>query len=310
MEEGQLRARRHTPRRRRKARTHAHQPGSFNKLFSFLLWIHRTQTNKTQATPSSLLSNSVVTCLSLFTYFFTAPKTEEKCRRVFLSHQTTHSRSSQNKLSSLIYIIFFFLIFHVLYAQCPSMRRCGHSPSDPRQLVLRTDGPRSPCTSTLGVCVTWSELEGGGGWARDNAALPLVTRGWLCLHMECTTAVTSHIRVVLFCFLTKDRALAWCTVFYQTQGLSVPNPRLIYFDTFQRSYVVFYKCVSLSVNSSQMRKSPSVISFRQLLVVQQMYALECTILENQPPVTSQRAASPRRYLSSVSERHLVPPSDY
>lgn len=30
-------------------------------------------------------------------YFFTAPTTEEKCHHVFLSHQTTHLRSSHNK---------------------------------------------------------------------------------------------------------------------------------------------------------------------------------------------------------------------
>lgn len=102
----------------------------------------------------------------------------------------------------------------------PSVRPCLAAATPPAVSVEDRRSQESLHVHAGGLCDMGANWRGKGGGGRDNAALPLVTRGWLCLRMECT-AVTSHIRVCFFVFVlffTKDRALAWCTIFLSDAG--------------------------------------------------------------------------------------------
>lgn len=193
----------------------------------------------------------------------------------------------------------------------PSVRPCLAAATPPAVSVEDRRSQESLHVHAGGLCDMGANWRGKGGGGRDNAALPLVTRGWLCLRMECT-AVTSHIRV-FFCF---------CFVFYQR-----PCARLVHNFSIRRrdsesriqnfSLTVFKGPMLYSRNVSLCRWTPHKwgkahlwFSFVGSFSPDKCMRWSTQFLENQPLVTSQRAPSPRRYLSSVSERHLVPPSDY
>lgn len=122
------RAKTHTQEEEKKnTHTCTHQPGSWTNYFLFFLIMNSSHSNKqTQAMPSSLLSNSVVTCLSFSILFYCTQDWRKVPSCVPLPSNNTFTFITKQ---IVIINIFIFLIFHVLYAQCPSVRRCGHSPS-------------------------------------------------------------------------------------------------------------------------------------------------------------------------------------
>lgn len=134
----------------------------FEQIISFfLLWIHHTQTNKHRQC-HHLFFPIVLSRVSLFFILFYCTQDWRKVP----SCVPLPSNNTFTFITKQIVIINIFIVFNFSCSLRPVSVRASLRPL-PQQLVLRTDGPRSPCTSTLGVCVTWERTGGGGAWQRS-----------------------------------------------------------------------------------------------------------------------------------------------
>lgn len=182
----------------------------------------------------------------------------------------------------------------------PSVRPCLAAATPPAVSVEDRRSQESLHVHAGGLCDMGANWRGKGGGGRDNAALPLVTRGWLCLRMECT-AVTSHIRVCFFVFVlffTKDRALAWCTIFLSDAGTRCLESKTLVWQFLKVPCCILEMCLFVGELLTNEEK-PIVIFFRRLLLTRQMYALEYTVFGKSAPcdVTKGAVTSPVSLLS-------------